>query len=144
MPDRGGLHLRPRPDYYPGDDQVDWTCVDVYAGSELTPLADLLEPFLHWAAAHPHPIMIGEYGVSRAWTAGQRASWLRDATTVFRRNTQIKAVLYFESNPDNRTPPANSPSAPTPTPSKPSAPPPTTPTSAADPPPPGPPRFLPR
>lgn len=91
-------------DFYPGDDQVDWTCVDAYAGSELTPLGDLLEPFLRWAAARPHPIMIGEYGVSRAWTAAQRAAWLRDAATVFRRNTQIKAVLYFESNPDHRTP----------------------------------------
>lgn len=91
-------------DFYPGDDQVDWTCVDVYAGSELTPVGDLLEPFLHWAAARPHPIMIGEYGVSRAWSASQRADWLHDAHRVFRANTQIKAVLYFESNPDHRTP----------------------------------------
>ncbi|GAA1617424.1 glycoside hydrolase family 26 protein [Catellatospora bangladeshensis] len=91
-------------DFYPGDDQVDWTCADVYAGSTLTPIADLLEPFLHWAAARPHPIMIGEYGVSRAWTAPQRADWLSAAHHVFRTNTQIKAVLYFESNPDNRTP----------------------------------------
>ncbi|BCJ71029.1 hypothetical protein CS0771_05730 [Catellatospora sp. IY07-71] len=91
-------------DFYPGDDQVDWTCADVYAGSALTPIADLLEPFLHWAAARPHPIMIGEYGVSRAWTAPQRADWLSDAHRVFRTNTQIKAVLYFESNPDDRTP----------------------------------------
>lgn len=91
-------------EFYPGDDHVDWTCVDVYAGSDLTPIGELLDPFLHWAAARPHPIMIGEYGVSRAWTAAQRAGWLHDALRVFRANTQIKAVLYFESNPDNRTP----------------------------------------
>lgn len=91
-------------EFYPGDDQVDWTCVDVYAGSDLVPVGELLEPFLRWAAARPHPIMIGEYGVSRAWSATRRAAWLRDALTVFRANTQIKAALYFESNPDNRTP----------------------------------------
>ncbi len=89
--------------YYPGDDTVDWICADVYAGSELRPAAELLEPFLRWAAARPKPIMIGEYGVARAWPSAQRAAWLTGATAVFRANPQIKAVLYFESNPDGRT-----------------------------------------
>ena len=88
--------------YYPGDDLVDWTCVDAYAGSELTPMADLLKPFLRWAAARPKPIMIGEYGVSRAWSPRERANWLLEAAAVFRANPQIKAALYFESNPDDR------------------------------------------
>jgi hypothetical protein len=89
--------------YYPGDDTVDWTCVDVYAGSELRPMAQLLEPFLRWAATRPKPIMIGEYGVARAWPSDKRAAWLTEAATVFRANPQIKAVLYFESNPQERT-----------------------------------------
>lgn len=89
--------------FYPGDDAVDWTCVDVYAGSELRPIGELLAPFLRWAAARPKPIMIGEYGVSRAWGSARRSTWLRDANVVFRTNRQIKAVLYFESNPDDRT-----------------------------------------
>ncbi|GIH04442.1 hypothetical protein Rhe02_25090 [Rhizocola hellebori] len=89
--------------YYPGDDTVDWTCVDVYSGSTLRPMAQLLEPFLHWASTRPKPIMIGEYGVARAWPSAKRAAWLTDAAQVFRANPQIKAVLYFESNPEDRT-----------------------------------------
>jgi hypothetical protein len=86
--------------YYPGDDQVDWTCVDVYAGARFRPMGELLRPFLTWAAAHPNkPIMIGEFGVARVWGA-QRAPWLRNASAVFQANPQIKAVLYFESDPD--------------------------------------------
>jgi hypothetical protein len=86
--------------YYPGDHAVDWVCVDVYAGSQLVPLAELLGAFLRWAAERPKPIIIGEYGVSRAWGTDKRAAWLRDAARVFRANPQIKAVSYFESDPD--------------------------------------------
>jgi Glycosyl hydrolase family 26 len=90
------------PPFYPGDDQVDWVCVDVYASSRLTPLGDLLRPFLRWSATHPRkPIMIGEFGVARVWGTEQRAAWLRDAALVFKANPQIRAVLYFDSNPEN-------------------------------------------
>lgn len=89
--------------YYPGDDTVDWTCVDVYAGSKLRPIAELLDPFLRWAGQRPKPIIIGEYGISRAWSPDDRASWLTAASAVFQVNPQIKAVVYFESNPDDRT-----------------------------------------
>lgn len=90
-------------EYYPGDDTVDWTCVDVYAAARLVPLGGLLAPFLRWAAQRPKPIIIGEYGISRAWSPSDRAAWLRDATRVFQANRQIKAVVYFESNPDSAT-----------------------------------------
>ncbi len=89
--------------FYPGDDQVDWTCVDVYAGSDLVPMKELLEPYLRWGAQRPRPMMVGEYGVSRAWPSSQRAAWLAAAAEVFRANPQIKAVLYFESDPEDRT-----------------------------------------
>ncbi|HET6214814.1 MAG TPA: glycosyl hydrolase, partial [Micromonosporaceae bacterium] len=88
------------PAYYPGDDAVDWVCVDAYAGAALRPLGDLLAPFLTWAAARPKPILIGEYGVAVDWGSAVRAAWLHDAARVFRANPQIKAVSYFESNPD--------------------------------------------
>jgi hypothetical protein len=90
--------------FYPGDGQVDWVCVDVYAGSKLRPIAELAEGFLRFAAAHPtKPAMIGEFGVARAWGADQRALWLRDAAEVFKANPQIRAVMYFESDPtDNK------------------------------------------
>lgn len=89
--------------YYPGDDAVDWTCADVYAGSRLRSMSQLLQPFLRWAAQRPKPIVIGEYGVARGWSGLERRDWLDGATDVFRDNRQIKAVLYFESNPDERT-----------------------------------------
>jgi hypothetical protein len=46
--------------------------------------------------------MIGEFGVARAWKSEQRAGWIRNAGAVFKANPQVKAVLYFESDPDDR------------------------------------------
>jgi beta-mannanase len=92
------------PAFYPGDDEVDWTCVDVYAGSRLAPLRTLIGPFLSWAGKRPKPIVIGEFGVARAWGDSVRARWLAGAAAVFRANPQIKAVSYFNSNPIGNPP----------------------------------------
>ncbi|MEJ3743840.1 glycosyl hydrolase [Actinomycetes bacterium KLBMP 9797] len=88
------------PAFYPGDDAVDWTCVDVYAGSDFRPLGELMAPFLRWAAARPKPIIVGEFGVARAWGSARRAEWLRGAARLFKANPQIKAVCYYESDPE--------------------------------------------
>lgn len=77
--------------YYPGDDQVDWLCADVYADTVGTSFAAAASPFLAWAATHPKPIMIGEFGVRH----GQRGPWIRDAFDFVRRHPQIKAITYF-------------------------------------------------
>jgi hypothetical protein len=90
--------------FYPGDDQVDWTCVDVYAGSVFKPIGELMGPFLQWAAPHPKPIIIGEFGVAKAWGSASRAAWLRDAGRTFKANRQIKAIAYFESDPAGNGP----------------------------------------
>jgi len=87
------------PAFYPGDDQVDWTCVDVYAGALFQPIGQLMGPFLRWAAQRPKPIIIGEFGVAKAWGSAGRAAWLADAERTFKANKQIKAVVYFESDP---------------------------------------------
>jgi hypothetical protein len=92
------------PAFYPGDDQVDWTCVDVYAGNVFQPIGRLMGPFLQWAAQHPKPIIIGEFGVAKAWGSAGRAAWLTDAERTFKANQQIKAVAYFESDPDGNGP----------------------------------------
>jgi hypothetical protein len=92
------------PDFYPGDDQVDWTCVDVYAGEKFQPIGELMDPFLRWAAQHPKPIVIGEFGVAKAWGSARRADWLRDAARTFKANPQIKAIAYFESDPEGNGP----------------------------------------
>ncbi|GAA0533699.1 hypothetical protein GCM10010172_13310 [Paractinoplanes ferrugineus] len=88
------------PGFYPGDDQVDWTCVDVYAGELFQPIGQLMGPFLEFAAKHPKPIVIGEFGVAKAWGSAGRAAWLRDAERTFKANPQIKAIAYFESDPE--------------------------------------------
>lgn len=90
--------------FYPGDSMVDWTCVDVYSSTRLQPLSQLLQPFLAWAAGHPKPIVIGEFGVAGAYDDSARAAWLTAAATEFRENPQIKAVCYFDSDPDGASP----------------------------------------
>ncbi|OJF12192.1 glycosyl hydrolase [Couchioplanes caeruleus] len=92
------------PAFYPGDDHVDWTCVDVYAGNLFQPIGRLMGPFLQWAAQRPKPIVIGEFGVAKAWGPDGRAAWLRDAQRTFKANPQIKAVVYFESDPEGNGP----------------------------------------
>ncbi len=90
--------------FYPGDSMVDWTCVDVYSSTKLQPLRQLLQPFLTWAAAHPKPMMIGEFGVAGAYDGPSRAAWLAAAATEIRDNPQIKAVCYFDSDPAGALP----------------------------------------
>ncbi|MFI7546411.1 glycosyl hydrolase [Actinoplanes sp. NPDC049599] len=92
------------PAFYPGDDQVDWTCVDVYAGNLFQPIGRLMGPFLQWAAQRPKPIVIGEFGVAKAWGSAGRTAWLADAERTFKANKQIKAVVYFESDPEGNGP----------------------------------------
>ncbi|MEU4215595.1 glycosyl hydrolase [Actinoplanes sp. NPDC026623] len=92
------------PAFYPGDDQVDWTCVDVYAGNLFQPIGRLMGPFLQWAAQRPKPIIIGEFGVAKAWGSAGRAAWLHNAAGTFKANPQIKGVVYFESNPEGNGP----------------------------------------
>ncbi|GID96742.1 glycosyl hydrolase [Amorphoplanes digitatis] len=92
------------PAFYPGDDQVDWTCVDVYAGNLFQPIGTLMGPFLQWAAQRPKPIIVGEFGVAKAWGSEGRAAWLRNAAGTFKANPQIKGVVYFESNPEGNGP----------------------------------------
>jgi hypothetical protein len=93
-------------DFYPGDDMVDWNCVDVYAGSRYATIGVLMKEFLEFCARHPtKPVMIGEFGVARTWGTEQRAAWLHDASATFKANPQIRAVVYFESDPiDNKGP----------------------------------------
>ncbi|WP_290868340.1 glycosyl hydrolase [Hamadaea sp.] len=86
--------------FYPGDDTVDWICVDAYAGSKYASLRDLLAPFLLWAAQRPKPIVVGEFGVARSWGPPTRVRWLSDAAAFVQSWPQIKAVAYFESDPD--------------------------------------------
>jgi hypothetical protein len=82
--------------YYPGDDFVDWLCVDGYAERPGQALADVLQPFMNWAATIKKPILVGEFGAPRG-ARGVRAAWLRDAERYVQGSSQIKGVCYFET-----------------------------------------------
>ena len=95
-------------DFYPGDDAVDWMCVDVYAGPKYGTIGALMRGFLEFCAKHPSkPVMVGEFGIARSWGTRQRAAWLADASATFKANPQIRAVLYFESDPTDNKGPTN-------------------------------------
>lgn len=85
-------------DYYPGDDQVDWLCADIYPelGYDYRDLSETASAFLGWAKSHPKPVMIGEFGVPRSYGV-RRAEWLRNAARTLQK-PQIKAVVYFDAD----------------------------------------------
>jgi hypothetical protein len=82
--------------YYPGDDQVDWLCADVYGGPENRPFADVAQAFRTWAATLDKPIMIGELGAQYANSAA-RQSWWTDAVHTLQGWPQVKAMVLFNS-----------------------------------------------
>jgi hypothetical protein len=81
--------------YYPGNDEVNWICADAYSGNPSEPLATVIGSFLHWAAAHPKPIILGEFGV--AGDQSDWASWFAQTGAMVREHPQIKALAYFDS-----------------------------------------------
>ncbi|WP_231403673.1 glycoside hydrolase family 26 protein [Actinomadura viridis] len=97
-PTAGGFGSRNAPSYYPGDDQVDWICVDAQPGGDhdYRDLSETLKLFLEWADDRPKPIMVAEFGVPRSYGA-RRAEWLRKAAETLQ-NPQVKAVVYFNSD----------------------------------------------
>lgn len=87
------------PAYYPGDDQVDWVCVDAYALTPDQPLMNELRPFLDWTRGHDKPVIIGEFG-TQTDRPGKRVAWLADVAAAMRQHPKVKALLYFDSNID--------------------------------------------
>ncbi|ATO15902.1 beta-mannanase [Micromonospora sp. WMMA2032] len=83
--------------YYPGDDQVDWLCTDVYPGKDYDGFAEQMDTFMAFARQRPRPVLIGEFGVTHDGGPGQRAAWLREARTYIKQHPQIKAVVYFSA-----------------------------------------------
>lgn len=84
--------------FYPGNNEVDWVCADVYPKyGHYQTFAQIVQPVLRWAAHHPKPIMIGEYGIPASYSPPQRAQWLSEAAKVAREDSQVKALLYFDA-----------------------------------------------
>jgi beta-mannanase len=86
------------PAYYPGDDQVEWLCADVYPGPDYDSFGDVADEFMAWASTHDRPIIIGEFGAEDDdSTPGQRATWIKGAAAYAKTHPQIKALAYFEA-----------------------------------------------
>ena len=98
--------------YYPGSNEVDWICTDAYPSTDFgfqsyQPLRRLLRPFLNWAQTQGKPVMIGEFGVPKSYSPGQRADWLEQARVTLTAGRQIKAVAYFDYDPVGAPPSQN-------------------------------------
>lgn len=84
--------------YYPGDNQVDWLCADVYPEEgDDPPFSEVSAAFLKWAKGHDKPIVIGEYGADRR-DAHAQAAWIRGAWRTIKAHPQIHAATYFDED----------------------------------------------
>jgi len=82
--------------FYPGNNEVDWVCADIYSPSPSLTLQEAANPFLTWARQTHKPVLIGEFGVSgRPWAWPR---WLLAAGELARVNTQIRGMAYFDAN----------------------------------------------
>lgn len=85
------------PQYYPGDDQVDWICADVYPTEPSQTFASMMAPVMQFAKAHPRPLIIGEFGVESEPNSA-RATWFNSVIADLKSQPQIKAIVYFNSD----------------------------------------------
>jgi hypothetical protein len=107
-PTAGGFASGRAQRYYPGDDQVDWVCSDVYPDPyrppAYQPFRHLVRPFLDWTHQHDRPVMIGEFGVPHSYSPALRAQWLDDARRTITQGRRIRAVAYFDADPPGNPP----------------------------------------
>jgi Glycosyl hydrolase family 26 len=93
------------PQFYPGDDAVDWVCADGYnwypdSGRSYESFSDKFTAFHDWAVARNKPAMVGEYG-AQEMEAGRRAAWFDEAHQALEsRLSGVLAVIYFHSYTD--------------------------------------------
>ena len=82
--------------YYPGNNEVDWVCADVYSPATGQTLQEAATPFLSWARHTHKPVLIGEFGVSGGTRAWPR--WLLAAGALAELDPQIRGMAYFDAN----------------------------------------------
>jgi hypothetical protein len=87
--------------FYPGNNEVDWLCADVYSTSTSQSLSAAAAPFLRWASHHDKPVIIGEFGIvghPRGW-----AGWMTAAGQLPNADHQIKAMVLFDATGTDST-----------------------------------------
>ena len=107
----GSLPLKP---LYPGDDYVDWSCVDAYNWDyDFKPFSGVLGPTYDavQAIAPSKPLLIGETASTEK--NGNKAKWISDALTtqIPRHFPNVKGVVWFEKYEDRDWPIETSPGA---------------------------------
>jgi hypothetical protein len=87
----------PGPEFYPGNNEVDWICADVYPRlGGYSPFGSIVRPFLAWASHIHKPIMFGEVGAPQSYSPRQRVEWLQGMARTILADRQIKALVYFD------------------------------------------------
>jgi hypothetical protein len=111
-PDAWAFDTGQGPQWYPGDDYVQWTCADGYNWAPKKPGADwwsferTFRSFYAWASRKNKPILIGEVGaVEDPAKAGRKASWIQDVALTVRSWPKIKAIVWFDATANTRSEP---------------------------------------
>lgn len=86
------------PDYYPGDEYVDWLAIDLYSSRNPRPVVD---EFLKLYGKTGKPIMIPEGGTGPEQTQWNKqfpgdAAWMKEFFDVIEATPQIKALCWFQ------------------------------------------------
>ena len=89
--------------FYPGDDVVDWICVERLRGQPDRPAGRPAGAVPALGGPRRSRSCWGSSGWPGPTRRRQRAQWLRNAAATVAANPQIKAVCYFESNPDGNS-----------------------------------------
>jgi hypothetical protein len=100
VPDANWNHAM---NYYPGDDYVDWTCVDGYnwgtsqSDSTWQTFHDVFETIYPNLAAKGKPILVGEMASSEL--GGDKAGWIDAIVPTLRADfPMIKGMVWFDVN----------------------------------------------
>lgn len=102
----------PLPGLYPGDDYVDWSCIDGYNWDyRWTSFSDMLGPTYDvvQAIAPSKPVLIGETASTEK--GGSKANWITDALSTQLPNhfQNVKGIVWFEKWEDQDWPIETSP-----------------------------------
>lgn len=87
--------------YYPGDEYVDWTSISGFNWGTTSNYSRWM-PFTHWYAKPlgylktiKKPICISEF--ASVEQGGKKSVWITDAYTRIRANSQVRAIIYYDS-----------------------------------------------
>jgi beta-mannanase len=86
------------PDYYPGDEYVDWLAIDIYSSRNPR---EIMRQFVEMYGATGKPMMIPEGGTGPEQTQWNKqfksdAAWVKELFDVIDETPQMKALCWFQ------------------------------------------------